>query len=92
MTHLLAVSASDPSLTAWALVGIVAWLVFYTVECVVFPWRSCPRCAGKGKLHSPVSRGFRPCRRCGGRARQLRWGRRLWSGAADLADAVKSRR
>lgn len=60
-------------------VAIVAAL-FYVAECIVWPFRPCPRCKGAGRHMAPWgSRAWRSCRRCRGTGARLRIGRRIWN-------------
>jgi hypothetical protein len=56
---------------------VAAGVVGYLVMCAVFPYASCPRCNGSGKLRSPSGKAFRNCRRCGGKGSRVRLGRRI---------------
>ena len=56
---------------------VVAGVVGYVLMCAVFPYTSCPRGKGSGKLRSPSGKAFRECRRCGGKGRRVRIGRRI---------------
>lgn len=50
----------------------------YIVQCLIWPYRSCPRCGGFGQFHGPFS-GIRLCGRCNGTGLRLRVGRRIWN-------------
>jgi hypothetical protein len=62
----------------WFALG-VGWLAAYLLACWVYPYAACPRCKGSGKRRSPSGKAFRDCRRCGGRGRRVRIGRRIWN-------------
>lgn len=59
--------------TATALLVAAAYLVF----CYVSPFARCSRCGGLGRRTGRILRASRPCRRCRGRGRRIRVGRRL---------------
>lgn len=75
-----AIAASDP-LLGWLIVLALAvvGLVWHAVACALWPFRTCPRCNGTGKRVSPSGKRFGLCRRCGGSARRLRFGRVVWN-------------
>jgi hypothetical protein len=54
------------------LVLAAAW----AVSVKLWPFRSCQRCDGAGKLRSPNGRSWRTCPRCGGSGARLRRGAR----------------
>jgi Zn finger protein HypA/HybF involved in hydrogenase expression len=57
----------------------------YALTCRVWPYGSCRRCSGTGKLRSPFGRdAARYCPRCKHTGLRLRAGRRLWPGWRDL--------
>lgn len=58
--------------------GGLAWALGYAIACAVWPFVTCPRCAGSGRKRSPSGRAFRDCRRCSGSGRRLRTGRRVF--------------
>jgi hypothetical protein len=60
------------------IVVALAALLLYSLACAVWPFRACRRCAGSGKLRSPSGKAWRPCGRCNGKGRKLRFGRWLW--------------
>lgn len=54
--------------------------IAYLISLGIFPWRSCKKCDGRGKLQDPVFRGaHRDCPKCEGAGRYHRTGRRLWA-------------
>jgi len=54
----------------------------YLLTCRIWPFTSCPRCKGLGRLHQPGRKTtWRDCPRCRGTGRRLRIGRRLWNNA-----------
>jgi hypothetical protein len=60
------------------LIGLV-WFVVYVVACVVWPYTACPQCKGNtGKRMSPSGKAWGDCRRCEGKGRRVRIGRRIW--------------
>lgn len=60
---------------AWLLIALL--VAGYLASCLVWPWRSCPRCEG-GKHRAGHKRGvWRDCRRCGGSGKRRRAGRYL---------------
>jgi DnaJ-class molecular chaperone len=55
----------------WLVAGSVA-LTGYGLACVIWPWATCSRCRGRGKLPSPTGRYHRSCPRCTGSGRLYR--------------------
>lgn len=53
-------------------------LGLYFVACVWWPYTNCRRCSGTGKRRSPTGKAWRPCGRCDGSGRRIRFGRVLW--------------
>lgn len=85
MTLLTAASASGLPLGELAALAAL-WAGWYLISCARWPWKPCPVCKGAGKRRSPSGRAFRDCPRCGGKGRQLRAGRRLWTTATSKRD------
>lgn len=76
---------------AWASSVFVVGGFLYAYLCVAFPWAKCPPqlflwggCGATGEQHSPFSDHVRICRKCGGRKRVVRLGRRLWTWSTDV--------
>jgi len=76
---------------AWASLVLVVSAVLYVYLCVAFPWAKCPPqlflwggCGATGEQLSPFSDHVRTCRRCSGRKRVVRLGRRLWTWSTDV--------
>ena len=65
-----------PAATATA-VTVLLLLAGYAAAVAFWPFVACRRCDGSGKLRSPFGRAFRPCPRCKGTGRRLRFGRRI---------------
>ena len=55
----------------------IARLAGYAVAVRSWPFTSCLKCHGDGKLRSPSGRNRRRCTRCKGTGRRLRLGRRV---------------
>ncbi len=53
------------------------WAVGYALACLWWPFGSCWRCGGDGKLRSPKGKHWRRCKRCKGTGQRLRIGRRV---------------
>lgn len=52
----------------------------YFATCAIWPFRSCRRCHGSGKLHSPLfKKALRLCPACNGSGLRLRVGRKAWN-------------
>ncbi len=77
-------------LVAWLLAQPIAWVAavvgWYATACRTWPWGSCWRCKGTGKLGAWGSddkprrrRHFRKCPRCRGTGIRLRIGRRIFN-------------
>lgn len=50
----------------------------YAVVCVIWPYSTCGKCAGRGQLTSPSGKHHRICPRCrGGSRKRLRLGRKV---------------
>jgi DnaJ-class molecular chaperone len=60
-----------------AAVGVVV-LVVYLAACSIWPYTSCSRCKGRGRLPSPSGKSFRRCTRCAGSGDRERWGHALF--------------
>ncbi len=63
----------------------VAWVALYAIACLVWPFGSCWRCGGDGKIRSPKGRHWRRCKRCKGTGARLRIGRRIVNRYSDTA-------
>ncbi|HEU0087591.1 MAG TPA: hypothetical protein VFQ77_08060 [Pseudonocardiaceae bacterium] len=85
MTHFVAASAHGSNLTAWVLLGLTGWLVWYLVACAAYPWRTCTWCDG-GRKRSASRKHWRDCRHCRGTGRRARAGRRLWRAISNRRD------
>lgn len=57
-----------------ALVGAAG----YALSCIVWPYTTCGLCNGTRKLRSPSGKAWRPCNRCRGEGRVVRFGRRIY--------------
>lgn len=51
----------------------------YLALVAVWPFKTCRRCRGTGKVRSPVGRAVRRCPRCAGSGLRLRAARRAWN-------------
>lgn len=84
MTPLLATTSTPQPVGTGTLVLLgLAVVVGYLIACAVWPFKSCRRCDGTGKLRSPSGRAWRTCPRCRGRRGRLRAGRRLFGTTRD---------
>lgn len=72
-----------------ATVVLALGTVGYVIEVVVFPWTPCRGCNATGKQWSPLSRSFKTCGKCGGLAKRIRLGRRVWTGATTINEDRK---
>jgi hypothetical protein len=77
---------TDSAAFVWAAVLVVV-LVVYVGACLLWPWASCGRCRGRGKLRSPTRRYHRSCPRCGGSGRLQRLPLRLFRSLRDRGRA-----
>ncbi|WP_433215658.1 hypothetical protein ACQP00_06270 [Dactylosporangium sp. CS-047395] len=67
------------SLILLASLAAAGYATYYLGACAIFPFGSCRRCDGTGKLRNPFSRRmFRLCPRCDGTGRRVRIGRRVY--------------
>lgn len=60
-----------------ALLALVA-AAGYVAACAWWPFAACRWCRGTGRSRSPSGRAWRPCWRCGGDGRRVRFGRRVF--------------
>ncbi|GAA4554371.1 hypothetical protein [Pseudonocardia xishanensis] len=58
-------------------------LIVYVAACAWWPYAACRRCSGSGKRRSPTGKAWRPCWRCEGTGRRVRFGRRIYELFAD---------
>lgn len=67
------------TVVAAAAVGVLGLVAFgvYWVACLLWPFAACLKCDGDGKTRSPSGKTWRPCRRCDGTGRRLRFGRHV---------------
>lgn len=56
----------------------------YIATCVIWPFKSCRRCYGTGRLRSPVVKAIRLCPNCNATGLRIRIGRRAWNAFARL--------
>jgi hypothetical protein len=59
------------------LILITAFGIAYLFDCAIWPYLFCLSCDGSKRHGSPVSRGFRICRTCGGKGTRRRFGKVL---------------
>lgn len=80
---LTAATATDAGLsgTTWLILtgAALAWAAYYTFACWQWPFAKCSRCDGTGKRMSPSGKNWGTCRRCKGKARRLRTGRKIFN-------------
>jgi hypothetical protein len=76
--------------TALTLIGIALLAGFgYAITCLIWPYGSCRRCSGSGKLRSPFGGdAYRRCPRCKATGARLRLGRRLFSRWRELRKEI----
>ena len=55
----------------WTVTAVVL-AVGYAGACLIWPWGTCSRCRGRGKLLSPTRRYHRSCPHCAGSGRLYR--------------------
>jgi hypothetical protein len=67
------------SATITLVTALMITTLCYACACWIWPFRSCRKCGGSGKRHSPSGRAFRLCRRCDGTGRRLRAGRWIYN-------------
>lgn len=60
-----------------AALTVLVLLGAYLAVCTIWPYTSCSRCKGSGKLPSPSGKAFRRCTRCAGSGERERWGHAL---------------
>lgn len=58
---------------------VLLWIASYALACYVWPFARCKRCTGTGTRPSPSGKAFRVCRKCKGRGRRIRTGRRVFN-------------
>jgi hypothetical protein len=56
---------------------VLALAGLYVGACSVWPYKSCRRCRGGGKIRSPFGNTWRRCTRCTGNGQRLRIGGRV---------------
>jgi hypothetical protein len=61
----------------WVPLVLVAVVLLYLTACAVMPFGRCWKCKGNGTYKKSKGRVTRPCRRCKGTGRRLRWGRHV---------------
>lgn len=68
LTASLTATATHPAGVPWpALLGLLLILTAgYWLTAMIWPYRTCPRCHGTGKLYSPTGKTWRHCPRCTG--------------------------
>jgi hypothetical protein len=63
----------------WFWLGL-SWVAIYLVACWLWPYTSCRACKGNsGKRFSPSGKAWGDCRRCKGKGRRVRIGRKTWN-------------
>ena len=67
------------------LLAVLVWAIGYALACAIWPFGSCARCRGDGKLRSPSGKAWRRCKRCKGTGARLRIGRRVLNRWSDTA-------
>jgi hypothetical protein len=82
-----------PTLTATLITTIA--ITVYALACWVIPFGRCHACKATGTRTTWITRRLRPCRRCKGSGRKLRYGRRAYNHLhhinRDAATAARSR-
>lgn len=72
MTSAVAAAAADGASGAIVIV-VLAVIGLYILAGLFWPFASCRKCNGGGRLRSPARRYWRACPRCGGTGRRLRF-------------------
>jgi hypothetical protein len=63
---------------AYLILAAAGYALLYLLACVIFPFRSCRKCGGRGTRHNRlIGGGFRQCTRCAGTGRAVRPGRKI---------------
>jgi hypothetical protein len=63
---------------AYLILAATGYALLYALMCVIFPFRACRKCSGRGTRHNRlIGGGFRQCTRCAGTGRAVRPGRKL---------------
>ena len=81
MVNLLGAAKATSPAEGYAIMALAGagWLLWYAFACWRWPFRSCPKCKGLGRIHAPSGKTFRMCKWCGGSARRLRAARRIYN-------------
>ena len=58
-------------------VAVLLLVLVVVADFWLFPRQACPRCKGKGRSSSGLTRSWRPCGQCGGKAFRVRRGSRF---------------
>ncbi|GAB3265225.1 DnaJ-like cysteine-rich domain-containing protein [Kineosporia babensis] len=62
----------------FAVLVTIGYALVYLLAVVIFPFRPCRRCGGRGVRHNRITGGgFRQCSQCAGTGRAVRPGRKL---------------
>jgi hypothetical protein len=63
---------------AFLILAAIGYALLYMVVVVIFPFRACKHCGGRGsRANRFIGGGFRQCTRCAGTGRAVRPGRRF---------------
>jgi hypothetical protein len=64
--------------TVFAVLAIAGYAALYLLVVLIFPFRPCRKCHGRGtRTNRVIGGGFRQCTRCNGTGRAVRPGRRF---------------
>ncbi|MDP9827483.1 hypothetical protein [Kineosporia succinea] len=66
------------TVTAFLILAAIGYALLYALVVMIFPFRPCKRCAGRGVRHNRLTGGgFRQCTKCAGTGRAVRPGRKV---------------
>ena len=85
MPALAATATPQTTMIGVLILAAVIATLCYGFGCWLWPFGTCRRCHGTGKLRSPFGgKSFRLCRRCHTTGRRVRLGRKAWKHWRDL--------
>ncbi|MBP2340201.1 hypothetical protein JOF41_006379 [Saccharothrix coeruleofusca] len=74
--------SDNPSVKPVGVVGLALLVVVHLGLYAAYPFKRCRSCQGSGHHRAPLTRAYRPCRRCHGEGMRLRTGRKAWNALA----------